>query len=116
MKRIVAILAVALCCGAAGPIPLSKPMEGPAMVLSWGSDSCGKYVQAGDQEKQMYLSWTLGFISGQNTQDIGPGRMVGHGWDQAGVLVWLNNYCTANPLTEFVSAATHLRIALANKN
>jgi hypothetical protein len=98
-------LLVSLCGTAYAAQPL-------ALILSWGQDSCGKYVQAEKQEKQMYLSWVLGFISGANTRDTGAGRMGGHGWDEAGVTAWLQNYCTQNPLTPFVSAAEALRTAL----
>ena len=63
-------LLVSLCGTAYAAQPL-------ALILSWGQDSCGKYVQAEKQEKQMYLSWVLGFISGANTRDTGAGRMGG---------------------------------------
>src|SRR5665213_1615630 len=107
MGRTLAAISVLVCLG--GPIYALPP---PAMILSWGQDSCGKYVQADEREKQMYLSWALGFISGANTRDIGAGRMGGRGWDEAGITVWMQNYCTQNPLTPFVSAAEALRTAL----
>lgn len=87
------------------------PSHQPLAVLSWGADSCGRYVQASDNEKKMYVAWTLGFISGANSWDIGKGRMAGQGWDQAGVTVWLTNYCTKDPLTGFLNAAMGLREA-----
>lgn len=83
----------------------------PALTatLSYGSDSCGQFVEASPGEKPMYVAWVVGYISGENVWDHGKGRLAGLGWDQASVTVWLTNYCTKNPLTLFANAARALR-------
>jgi hypothetical protein len=83
----------------------------PAEILSYGSDSCGRFVQALPSEKSMYVAWTIGFISGGNLWDTGKGRLAGEGWDQPAVTVWLTNYCNSHPLDGFVTAALGLRKA-----
>ena len=47
----------------------------------------------------------------EHLRSQGKGRMAGQGWDQAGVTVWLTNYCNKEPLTEFINAAMGLREA-----
>jgi hypothetical protein len=84
----------------------------PAQILSYGSDSCARFIQAAAQDKQMYLSYVVGFISGANTRDVGKGRLAGTNWDEAGITVWLSSYCTQNPLAPFASAVEALRVTL----
>ena len=83
----------------------------PLVTLSFGGDSCGRFVQALPADQSMYVAWTLGFISGANLYDIGKGKLAGLHWDQAGVTVWLTNYCQNNPLNVFAQAAEKLREA-----
>jgi hypothetical protein len=89
--------------------PGTAATQEPASILSWGADSCGKFIQADASVKSLYVDWSLGFISGGNVWDTGRGRLAGEGWDQAGVTVWLTNYCNAHPLDEFVNASLQLR-------
>jgi hypothetical protein len=110
MKRVVSALAIAMLCGGAAPI--QNENLAPFQVLSYGVDSCGKFIAASQAEKSMYIAWTIGFISGANSRDTGSGRLAGQGWDQPGVTLWLKNYCNANPLKLFVGAVTDLRASL----
>ncbi len=79
------------------------------LVLSWGQDTCGQYVQADESQKSIYVTWALGYIAGANSRDHGTGRMAGNGWEQAAVTVWLQNYCNDHPLARFLTAAELLR-------
>ena len=82
------------------------------IVLSYGNTSCGEFVQATKNEKQNYLYWVLGYISGANIADKGLGRMAGKTFNEDAATVWLTNYCSENALDPFVQAAAKLRIAL----
>jgi len=82
------------------------------MVLSYGSNNCERFVRASRLEKQMYLSWTEGFVSAANIRDSGTGRMAGIFWNQATNAKWLESYCGQNPKDGFILAAEALRAAL----
>jgi hypothetical protein len=102
-----AISAIALCSAAPGAAALE-----PVMVLSYGSNNCERFVRASAAEKQMYLSWTEGFVSAANIRDLGTGRMAGIFWNQSANANWLQGYCTQNPKDGFILAAEALRAAL----
>jgi len=95
-----------------GALSASASPSQPIMVLSYGMDSCGRFVKADESEKQLYLVWALGFISGANIADNGEGRMAGQSWDEQGATVWLEHYCTEHPLQNFFTAASQFRKAL----
>jgi hypothetical protein len=105
-----AISAIAICTCVAGAAALE-----PVMVLSYGSNNCERFVRAPRQEKQMYLSWTEGFVSAGNTRDAGTGRMAGIFWNRAANAKWLQSYCTQNPKDGFILAAEALRVALGGR-
>lgn len=105
--RCMAISAIALCSTVAGVAALE-----PVMVLSYGSNNCERYIRAPHLEKQMYLSWTEGFVSAANIRDAGTARMAGIFWNQSANANWLQSYCTQNPKDGFILAAEALRIAL----
>lgn len=108
--RPIMALAIFLCVA----VPKMAAAD-PVMVLSYGSNDCARFVRAPRQEKQMYLAWTEGFISGANTRDAGASRMAGMFWHQAANTVWLQNYCSQNPLHGFILAAEALRTALGGR-
>ena len=101
-----AILAITICtCVTAAALE-------PLMVLSYGSDNCERYVRATRLEKEMYLSWTEGFVSAANMRDSGTGRMAGIFWARAANTKWLQSYCSQNPQDGFILAAEALRVSL----
>jgi hypothetical protein len=104
--RPLALSAIALCSSVAAAAALE-----PAMILSYGSNDCARFLRAPRLEKQMYLSWTEGFISAANLRDAGANRMAGMFWNQAVNTAWLQTYCTRNPASGFVLAADALRVA-----
>jgi hypothetical protein len=105
--RCLPLSAIALCLSVGAAAGLE-----PVMVLSYGSNDCTRFVRATGVEKQMYLSWTEGFISAANTGDSGTGRMAGIFWNQAANADWLQSYCTKNPQDGFMLAAQALRASL----
>ena len=105
--RSVALSAITICLSVTGAVALE-----PVMIVSYGSNNCERFVRATRPERQMYLSWTEGFVSAANTRDAGTGRMAGMFWNQAANASWLQDYCTQNPKDGFILAAEALRTAL----
>jgi hypothetical protein len=85
----------------------------PADVLSSGSQPCGDFVAESGQGQELFVSWALGFITGQNFMDVSDMRLTGRGWTHDSVILWLRNYCSQHPLAPFVEAAAQLRQELA---
>jgi hypothetical protein len=90
--------------------------EEPFLVLSVGSSTCGTFVRSDRNTKELYLGWAVGFITGLNSRASGRDRYAGQGWERNASLVWLENYCTQNPLAPFIAAAEHLRDALSDRS
>jgi hypothetical protein len=85
----------------------------PALLLSSGRQPCGDFVAALPQSQQIFEAWAVGFISGQNSTDVGAMRSAGSGWTPDSVMVWLKGYCSEHPLAPFVEAVDKLRQELA---
>lgn len=85
------------------------------MVLSIGSDECAKFVSADHVGREMYLGWTLGFMTGANFGNLGGSRVGGAGWKRESALLWLDNYCRANPLENYVTASLKYREELLSR-
>jgi hypothetical protein len=112
---VVAVAGVALSAGQA---------SGREYVI-WGqgSASCGEYVQAADAERkerpanakpdtvydrnyQAFVGFADGYLSGVNA--VLSDGMVGKHSDHAGRMAWLENYCRAHPLSQYVEAVGSL--------
>jgi cytochrome c len=106
MRRILAgiVVAVMMAGGAVAE---------PGAVLSSGAKPCGDFVAAPLQDKWRYEAWAVGYVSGQNSMDVGSMRDVGSSWTPDSVMVWLQNYCSQHPLEDFAAAADKLRQELA---
>ena len=72
-----------------------------------GVSSCGTWVNdRGRGGAVMYADeeWVLGFIAGAAW--IGPSDLDPlHGLDANAVIVWIDNYCQAKPLSRIIDAA-----------
>ncbi len=98
-----ALLVAALIAGAMGP---AYPDDfGGVRILAYGNNTCGSFVKSDPQVKQMYLAWVA----------AGRDRLVGEHWDPNSTLLWLENYCSKDPLATFFTAADDFRRALAIK-
>jgi hypothetical protein len=109
-----------------------------SLVIGRGSDSCGQYLLAVEGEKKarplnpnpgaanssqypvysteygVYLEFTDGFLTGANSADA-TRRFIGQETEHAGRMVWLENYCRANPVLPFIGALIELREYLAGQ-
>ena len=102
-----ALLVAALIAGAMGP---AYPDDfGGVRILAYGNNTCGSFVKSDPQVKQMYLAWVVGFITGSNAYAAGRDRLVGEHWDPNSTLLWLENYCSKDPLATFFTAADDFR-------
>jgi hypothetical protein len=53
------------------------------------------------------FSWVLGFLSGVNSEQLGPDFL--EQTNSAGILAWMNSYCQRHPLERIVTAAQKLK-------
>jgi hypothetical protein len=106
MRRILTgiVIAVTMANGAAAE---------PWAALSIGIKPCGDFLAARSPDQQVYETWVLGYVSGQNSMDIGAMRGVGSSYTNDSVMVWLQNYCSQHPFESFGLAADKLRQELA---
>jgi hypothetical protein len=86
------------------------------MIFGEGINSCGSWTQS-QQTKSIYqglsAQWVAGFLSGMNMQADVPNFLSGT--DFNGVMGWMNNYCSANPLTSIADAAVALKDHLRSR-
>ena len=97
VAALVGFLAVVLSCPGQAA---AYSMVGP------GGVSCGSWVQArrGSSPDYAQEGWVLGFLSGVGFMGA-PRQDPLNGMDAAGVFVWLDNYCLANPLASLAAAS-----------
>jgi hypothetical protein len=82
-----------------------------AIVLGPGSASCVTWNgdrRRNESHSQLNQSWVLGFVTAYNlyrpaSQDGSPRPM-----DSRAMMVWIDNYCDANPLKDIFDAAQAL--------
>ena len=93
------------------PMFIAAPSALAQTVSGAGTKSCRALLQAAEMESKQavdtYVSWSQGFVSAYNWAN--PGRRQVR-VDHAGLLLWLIEYCTANPTEKFyeaVQAAIH---------
>jgi hypothetical protein len=97
----------------------------PFTVLGEGTFNCGEYLQIIEGERKarppmpesdaiytrlylVYVIWLDGFLSGYNAGDTAS-RHVAHSATRAAKMIWVENWCRANPLADFAGAAFALR-------
>ena len=76
-----------------------------------GTSSCGTWTQARRQpvrsyEREVNEAWVVGFLSGSNLiiVDQFDTDILAHR-DAQGLWAWIDNYCSAHPLTNIGTAA-----------
>jgi hypothetical protein len=114
---ITALAAIYLCA----PTRAAEPLY----IRSIGGDSCGKLIATGItspgqsavmedvgrkfyDEGTLYNEWIAGFLTARNwdwvmTRDAPLSRQITV--DNAGVTLWIRNWCTANPTQPIFQAA-----------
>ena len=77
------------------------------LVRGIGTDTCGQYIKANVTQKNWYLMWYTGYISGVNASL--PGKYDhSNKIDIDSLDLWLENYCKNNPLETFERAVASL--------
>lgn len=82
------------------------------VYIGAGSDSCGSWVEArktSGAAALQYNAWVFGYLSGLNM--LSPGDFLVKP-DGPAILVWMDNYCRANPLKKIINASDSLAIEL----
>ncbi|RVD31409.1 hypothetical protein [Mesorhizobium sp. M4B.F.Ca.ET.017.02.2.1] len=84
-----------------------------------GAASCGTWVNASHNIRQMGMSWVLGYLTAMNAHEASLQHAcctnLVNTTDVDGVEVWVTNYCQANPLQDISDAAINLYIELKNR-
>lgn len=76
--------------------------------------SCGEYIREEVSYQRWYEHWLMGYISGVNSGKQGKADFS-KGVAAEGLIQWLQNYCTANPLSSFSDASGALLNELSAK-
>lgn len=110
-KRISALIAMGLVIATGTP---SYAFQYKNMGI--GVASCGAFIEK-PPVKEAAIHWMLGFITAINvTRTVdspsSPAADMLNGADADSVKVWLNNYCTANPMKNIGEAAIALVIEM----
>jgi hypothetical protein len=83
----------------------SADKTGSYAIIGSGTASCGKYVEARKSDSDgNYRAWLAGYISALNLMTKDTYNVMGE-TDTDGMMLWIENYCTGNPLKRFESAA-----------
>lgn len=86
--------------------------NGRFVVLGLGSESCGTYITERRQgNDNPYRGWVTGYLSAYNESLKNTYNLLGKS-DMEGVMLWLENYCSKNPLNSFSQASGALLGAL----
>jgi len=116
------IFAIALLAIAASNSEPAFAQGKPVAIHGAGGSSCGKYVKvydafrpfmdgsAGDfvawqatADYWQYEEWVQGYIFGMDTRVYGARPL--RDWDQAGMRLWIYNYCQKHPVDNVANAA-----------
>ena len=89
---------------------------GKFTVLSMGTKSCGEVVADFKEDSRGKLSnsiWVAGYLTAINER-VASRSNIAAGTDPEAWNLWINNYCSANPL-ESLSSATSALVAELSK-
>ena len=87
----------------------------PIMAYGEATSSCGSFVESkqNDSQRYIYLAWLNGYLTAINMHDgsrlYNGSRDIKAGRDPQALMLWLENYCHANPLDSFFQAVTKLQ-------
>ena len=78
---------------------------GSYAIIGSGAASCGKYIEARKSASDSkYQAWLAGYITALNVTEKDTYNLMG-ATDWGGMMLWIENYCTENPLEKFEGAA-----------
>jgi len=91
-------------------LPLNANTEAFTVYGAGSDDSCGTWISDRKTERRWYQAgqWFQGYLAGAvDHSDIKLKKT-----NSDAMLVWLDNYCQENPLTDFFDAVRELLYAL----
>lgn len=100
------MILLALAIAAAQPTPKSAGI----MVYNFpDTDSCATWTaqRRANYHEPHLMGWVLGFITGLNAYGPNNGN-IAPGTNASGLIGWIDNYCSANPLDSVTTAAFKL--------
>ncbi len=101
----VRIAMVAVIMLAALGIQASAQESQKRAIIGQGTKPCGvmaREIRAGVSQELSH-QWVAGFVSGANMEGTGPDFLLDQDFD--GLAAWVDNYCSANPLSRLSTAA-----------
>jgi ABC-type cobalamin transport system permease subunit len=81
---------------------------GRFMAYGPTTQSCGSWLTAAGEDRQVLEWWVLGFVSGVDWRRVTHLQVT----DAKGIVVWVDKYCEKHPLEPIVGAAIELAIEL----
>ena len=89
---------------------LATDKSGKFTILSMGTKSCGETVADFKEDGRGKLTnsiWVAGYLTAIN-EHVAKRSNIAAGTDPEAWNLWINNYCTANPLDSLSSATSAL--------
>ena len=77
--------------------------SGAASCVTWNGDR-----QRNESRSQLNQAWVLGFVTAYNQYKPSPQDPMSKPADSKSLMVWVDNYCDANPLKDIFDAAKAL--------
>lgn len=106
----------------ADPATAADQAETDVAIWGIGQISCGRFIQERERRAGPYGSydatfrqWLLGFITALNWSEPQRRDLLA-GADAEGAMLWVENYCRAQPLDTFFDATVALQRELAGRN
>jgi hypothetical protein len=107
MKTLVRVTALADICLVA--------QSSYAAPTAFGTTDCGEWLTDSPSAKGQNKSWLLGFLSGLSVSGVVNGDPLSTISSAAQIFIWMDNYCSKNPLSNVGTVGSELYRELANK-
>ena len=106
MKKTVRVIAAAAICLAA---------QNSFAYITFGAPDCGQWLKANSVAQARDESWLLGFLSGMNASAFGKVDVLEPLSSARQAVVWMDNYCRKNPLSNVNDGGIRLFWELEDK-
>ena len=105
IKKTLPVAVASLCFGLA--------VSSTQAVQTRGSRSCGIWINSkGGPQEVANETWFIGYLSGIA---VASNKDFLHGTDNESLYLWLDNYCTRNPLKRIANGGNSLFLELAEQ-
>jgi hypothetical protein len=91
-------------------LALFSIIAGATIILGPGAASCGTWSgdrQRNEARSQLNQAWVLGFVTGYSLYKP-PQQSLPKPMDSRSMMLWIDNYCDANPEKDISDAAKAL--------